>query len=102
MEVNKLIIEYRNKRNLSQLDVATTAKMNIKHYQAIERGDMKPRLKTLLKIANALDIPFDLFYKDTCKEFLVYSVMSCLDKYSDEDLKEFYDILGVYINERKK
>ena len=93
MEVNEIIVAYRNKRNLSQLDVATKAGINIKHYQAIERGDIRPRLKAFIKIVNAIDIPFDLLYKDTCKEFLVYSILSCLDKYSDKELKEVYDIL---------
>lgn len=59
MKVNENIIEYRNKRNLTQLDVANKSGINIKHYQAIERGDVQPRFKALLKIAAAIDIPFD-------------------------------------------
>ncbi len=99
MEANKLITEYRNKRNLSQLDVAAKAGMNIKHYQAVERGDVQPRLKSLLKIANAIDIPFDLMFKDSGKDFLIYSVAAELDRYDKEELKIFYNILGAYINE---
>lgn len=99
MKVNENIIEYRNKRNLTQLDVATKSEINIKHYQAIERGEIQPRLKALLKIANAIDIPFDLLCKDAGKEFLVFSILSCLDKHSNQDLKDVYDILGAYIDE---
>ena len=102
MKVNENIIEYRNKRNLSQMDVAAKSGINIKHYQSIERGDIQPRLKSLLKIANAIDIPFDLLCKDAGKDFLIYSVVSCLDKYTNEELKDIYDILGAYINEQYK
>lgn len=99
MKVNEYIIEYRNKRNLTQLDVADKTGINIKHYQAIERGDIQPRLKSLLKIANAIDIPFDLLCMDEGKEFLIFSILSCLDKYSNQELKDIYDILGAYIDE---
>lgn len=99
MKTNELITEYRNKRNLTRLDVATRSGLNVKHYQSIERGDIQPRLKALLKIANAIDIPFDLLYKDSCKDFLIYSIVSTLDKYNEEELKVFYEILGAYINE---
>lgn len=99
MKTNEIIAEYRNKRNLTQLDAATRAGLNIKHYQSIERGDIQPRLKALLKIANAIDIPFDILCKDTDKSFLVFSVMSLLEKYDRNELTVFYDILGDYINE---
>lgn len=99
MKTNELIAEYRSKKTLTKPDVATRAGLNIKHYQSIERGDIQPRLKSLLKIANAIDIPFDLLYKDSEKDFLIYSIVSMLDKYDDKELKVFYDILGAYINE---
>lgn len=100
MKVNEYIIEYRNKRNLTQLEVADKTGINIKHYQAIERGDIQPRLKSLLKIANAIDIPFDILCMEVGKEFLIFSIISCLDKYSNQELKDINDILGAYINEQ--
>ncbi len=100
MKVNEYIIECRNKRNLTQLNVADKAGINIKHYQAIERGDIQPRLKSLLRIANAIDIPFDMLCLDAGKEFVIFSIISCLDKYSNQELKDIYDILGAYIDEQ--
>lgn len=99
MNINEYIIEYRNKRNLTQHDAADKSGINIKHYQEIERGDKQPRLKSLLKIADAIDIPFDLLFIDEGKEFLIFSILSCLDKYSNQELKNIYDILGTYIDE---
>lgn len=99
MNIHENIIEYRNKRNLTQGEVAEKAEIHIKHYQAIERGDIKPRLKALLKIANAINVPFDLLIKDEGTDFLIYSILSCLDRYSETELKNFYEILGAYINE---
>lgn len=99
MNVNESIIYYRNKRNLSQNEVASQAGINLKHYQAIERGDQQPRLRTLAKIVDVIHIPFDLLYKDTCKEFLIFSIASCLEQYNETELNDFYGILGDYINE---
>jgi len=55
-------------RNLTQADVASLSNIKIKYYQSIERGERKQRLTTLLKIASALNIPFDFLWKDTYKE----------------------------------
>ena len=99
MKVNEYIVEYRNKRNLTQLDAADKAGINIKHYQAIERGDIQPRLKSLRRIADAIDIPLDTLFLNAGKEFLIFSILSCLDKYSNQELKDIYDILGTYIDE---
>lgn len=90
METNELIVEYRHKRNLSQAEVATQAKIDLKYYQAIERGERKQRLTTLYKIASAIDIPFDLLFRDSCKEFLIYSILGCLDRYAESELFEIY------------
>lgn len=99
MKMNERIVEYRNRRNLTQADVAARAGLNIKHYQSIERGDIQPRLKSLLKIANAIGIPFDLLCIDAGKDFLLYAAVACLDTYNDDELQNVYDILGAYLDE---
>lgn len=98
MKTNEIIIEYRHKRNLSQSDVAARSKINLKYYQAIERGERAQRLATLYKIACAIDIPFDLLFRDSCKEFLIYSILGCLDKYADSELSEIYQTIGMYLD----
>lgn len=100
MNTNELIVKYRNKKNLMQIDVASKAGINLQYYQAIERGERKQRLKTLLKIASALDIPLDFLFQDTCKEFLIFSIIDCLERYSEQELLELYNIIGEYLNEK--
>ena len=100
MNTNEIIVKYRNKKNLMQIDVASKAGINLQYYQAIERGERKQRLKTLLKIASALDIPLDFLFQDTCKEFLIFSIIDCLERYSEQELLELYNIIGEYLNEK--
>lgn len=88
-------------KNLTQSDVASISNINIKYYQSIERGERKPRLTTLLKIASALNIPFDFLLKDTYKEFLVYSILACLDRCSNDELSELHNIIWSYLNEKQ-
>lgn len=100
MKINELIVKYRHARNLSQIDVAHKSGINLKYYQSIERGERNPRLKTLYSIAVAINIPFDMFYKDTSKEFLLFSIVSCLEKYSENELVNIYELIGAYLNEK--
>ena len=53
--VGKTIQEYREKRGLSQEVVSGLADIGRTHLSAIERGERKPTLETLFKIADALD-----------------------------------------------
>lgn len=46
----------RNNRHLTQEDLAEEAKMNPTHLGHIEQGIREPRLKTLVKIADALNV----------------------------------------------
>lgn len=89
-------------KNLTQVDVSSKANINIKYYQTIERGERNQRLKTLLKIASALNIPVDLLLQDNGKEFLIYSILGCLDQYNDDELCELNNIIGSYLNEKRE
>lgn len=44
----------RQKRSLTQADVAKRADTTVNHYAKIERGEVLPSLKTLEKIVKAL------------------------------------------------
>lgn len=89
-------------KNLTQIDVSTKSNINIKYYQTIERGEYSPRLKTLLKIASALNIPFDLLLQENGKEFLIYSILGCLEQYTDDELFELNNIIGSYLNAKQE
>jgi transcriptional regulator with XRE-family HTH domain len=45
--------QLRKQRGLSQLDMVRTFDFSLSHYQKIERGDLDPRLSTLVKLAEA-------------------------------------------------
>lgn len=48
--------KFREKRRLSQLDLAQKAKLDLTTINEIENGNREPMLKTIWKIANALEI----------------------------------------------
>ena len=54
--VGKVIQEFREKKGLSQEVVSGLADIGRTHLSAIERGQRKPTLETLFKIAEAMDI----------------------------------------------
>lgn len=54
--VGRVIAEIRNKKGLSQEVVSGLADIGRTHLSAIERGERKPTLETLYRIAMALDV----------------------------------------------
>ncbi len=59
--VGNVIKELREKKGLSQEVVSGLADIGRTHLSAIERGERKPTLETLFKIAQALDVkPSDI------------------------------------------
>lgn len=46
----------RKARGLSQLDIVRHYDFSLSHYQKIERGDLDPRLSTLVKLAECFDV----------------------------------------------
>ncbi len=58
------IKKYRNKRNLSQVQLAMKCSLSSEYLSEIERGKRAPSLKRLLMIAEALGVePHKLFLK---------------------------------------
>ncbi|MBO5212008.1 MAG: helix-turn-helix transcriptional regulator [Clostridia bacterium] len=54
--VGKVIQQYRESKSLSQEVVSGLADIGRTHLSAIERGQRKPTLDTLFKIADALNV----------------------------------------------
>lgn len=54
--VGEVIHEFRKKKGLSQEVLSGLADIGRTHLSAIERGERKPTLETLYRIATALDI----------------------------------------------
>ncbi len=55
--VGKVIQDLREQKGLSQEVVSGLADIGRTHLSAIERGQRKPTLETLFKIAEAMNIP---------------------------------------------
>lgn len=72
-EIGKRIKEIRIKRELSQEDLAESAKVNLRTIQRIENNETTPRNKTLKLIFNALDIEIIDQEKKTINKNLIWS-----------------------------
>lgn len=54
--IGRQLHEARQRKNLTQAEVATRAGTTVNHYAKIERGEVVPSLKTLEKIIKALGV----------------------------------------------
>ena len=54
--VGEVIADFRNKKGISQEVMSGLAGIGRTHLSAIERGERKPTLETLYRLANALDV----------------------------------------------
>lgn len=57
------IKKYRNKRGLTQDKLSEIAGISCDYLSEIERGKKIPSLKRFIAIADALDIPYEKFFK---------------------------------------
>lgn len=55
--VGQILLEYRQKKGLTQDVLSGLAGLDRTHYSKLERGLRSPTLDTLFKIGQALDIP---------------------------------------------
>ncbi len=72
-EVGKRVKEIRNKRGLSQEDLAELSKVNLRTIQRIENNETTPRGKTLRLIYDALDIMEIESEKVKIDKYLIWS-----------------------------
>lgn len=59
-EIGKKIKEIRQKTDMTQLEVAEKAGINVNYYARIERGETVPSLKTLNKLASIFKVNLDI------------------------------------------
>ncbi len=60
IKVGKELREAREKKNLTQADVAIKAKININYYAMIERGEANPALDKICSILKVLGMKLTL------------------------------------------
>ena len=56
MQIAMKLKQVRLKKNLTQLDLAEKAGVSVNNYAKIERGEIRPSVKTLEKVIKALGI----------------------------------------------
>lgn len=86
----------RKERNLNQLDLAIAAEVSVQHVGAIEKGKANPTCSTLVKMAEALNVPLEhlfdtqgyMFSEDELRELLIQR----LHRSSFEDLLKRYKL----------
>jgi transcriptional regulator with XRE-family HTH domain len=54
--LGRRVREVRTAKGLSQMDLVRRYDWTLSHYQKIERGDLDPRLSTLVKLAESFGI----------------------------------------------
>ena len=52
----KIILKYRNEKKISQEMLATLSELDRTYISLLERGKRNPTLKTIFKLAEALDV----------------------------------------------
>lgn len=62
--IGKRIKSAREKKGLTQEQLAEEVNLSPMHISVIERGNKLPRLETLINIANVLDVSADILLQD--------------------------------------
>jgi transcriptional regulator with XRE-family HTH domain len=98
--IGSRIQEIRNKKGIFQEQLSEKAGMNPKYLSSIERGKENPTLKTILKLAQSLDINPDGFFshleiEDPANRKSM--IINLLDDADDEQLKLAYRVLSAII-----
>lgn len=55
--IGELLRQWRQRRNLSQLDLAIAAEVSARHVSLVETGKSKPSAEMVLRLAEQLDVP---------------------------------------------
>ena len=63
LKIGNNIRAERNRARLTQENLAEKISMNEKNLGKIERGQVNPKITTIIAIMEALDIPFEAIYK---------------------------------------
>lgn len=76
LQLGERIREERNKRQLTQENLAEKLDVSASYVGQIERGERNPTLNTLILIANSFDVTVDYLLRDS---------LTALDYSTDED-----------------
>lgn len=89
-EIALRIREYRESRHLTQDYIAEKANISQKHLSRVESGYHDPKFTTIIKVANALNIPVDALATDMADDDIsvfLKSIQPDVEKLSSEQKK---------------
>ena len=85
--IGQIIKIYRQKRNISQSNLAARLNLSTRQLAEIESGNSLSTIDTLSNIAQILNIPVDLLFKDCDKSFFIYAIDDYLNMINKENAK---------------
>lgn len=95
------IKELRNKKGITQYQLAEMVGIDPKHMSHIETGRSFPKADLIEKFADALEIEYTLLFQTEHlqnRDVLLKKINSSLAKVSDNDLQVIYKLISNYIN----
>lgn len=95
--IGRRIRQYRLERKLSQEVLSEMADVTPAHFSHIERGNTKPSLPTLIRIANALEITIDDLLCDNVEKsrhVRVRDVDRLLEDCTPQEIRALTEILA--------
>lgn len=95
--IGRRIRQYRLERNLSQEVLSEKADVTPAHFSHIERGNTKPSLPTLIRIANALKVSIDDLLCDNVEKsrhVRIRDVDYLLEDCTQQEIKALTEILA--------
>jgi len=98
-QIGKRIKEVRQKIGLTQEELGERAELHYSYIGQLERGNKLPSIKTLKKIAAALNIKLEALledvptYETSSQNLLNREILNILKDSPPEDLKLFLDVI---------
>mgnify|MGYP005786120149 CR=1 FL=1 len=95
------IKELRNKKGITQYQLAEMTGIDPKHMSHIETGRSFPKADLIEKFANALEIDYTELFKTehlANRDVLFKKIVKYLENVSDNELQVIYKLISGYIN----
>ena len=102
--IGKRIKSAREKKGLTQEQLAEQVNLSPMHISVIERGNKLPRLETLIKIANVLDVSADTLLQDVVNNQIklhTSEASNLIAKLSREDQRRVLAALHSFVESTK-
>ena len=102
--IGRRIKAAREKKQLTQEQLAELVDLSTMHVSVIERGVKLPKLETLINIANVLDVSADVLLQDVINnraEIFSSEVSTLMNKLPQEDQQRVLAALRSFIDSTK-